>query len=143
MTVETPSEVEHVEFDNVRFSYDPDEEVLKGINFDIKKGEFIAFVGQSGAGKSTIVSVLARLYNLDSGVIKTNGRPVDEMDLQNWRDRIAVVRQNPFIFNNTLRYNLTIGNRDVTDADVDRACEMVKVGEFLDELLYDCSTGRR
>ncbi len=134
VTIETPSEVEYVEFDNVRFSYNPDEEVLKGVNFDIRKGEFIAFVGQSGAGKSTIVSVLTRLYNPDSGVIKANGRLIDDMDIQDWRDRIAVVRQNPFIFNNTLRYNLTIGNRGVTDADVDRACEIAKVDEFIDEL---------
>jgi len=143
VTIETPSEVEYVEFDNVRFSYNPDEEVLKGINFGIKKGEFIAFVGQSGAGKSTIVSVLARLYDLDGGIIKANGRPIDEMDIQDWRDRIAVVRQNPFIFNNTLRYNLTIGNRNVTDADVDRACEIAKVDEFLDELPdgYDTMLG--
>ncbi len=132
--IEVPSEVERVEFDNVRFSYNPDEEVLKGVNFEVEKGEFIAFVGQSGAGKSTIVSVLARLYNLDSGMIKANGRPIEDMDIQDWRDRIAVVRQNPFIFNDTLRYNLTIGNRDVTDMDVDRACKIAKVDEFLDEL---------
>ncbi|MDF9745848.1 ABC transporter ATP-binding protein [Natrinema salsiterrestre] len=133
-TRDVPDVVDHVEFDNVHFSYDEEEEILNGIDFEVKKGEFVAFVGQSGAGKSTIVSVLARLYELDDGEIRANDVPIDEMDIDEWRERIAVVRQNPFIFNDTLEYNLTIGNRDVTQAELDRACEISKVDEFFDHL---------
>ena len=131
---EAPDEVTHVEFDDVHFSYNEEEEVLRGIDFEVEKGEFVAFVGQSGAGKSTIVSLLARMYDHDSGEIRANEVPIREMDLAGWRDRISVVRQNPFMFNDTLRYNLTIGNRDVSEAELDRVCEIAKVDEFLDDL---------
>ncbi|MCU4741638.1 ABC transporter ATP-binding protein [Natronoglomus mannanivorans] len=142
-TRDIPNVVDHVEFDDVHFSYDEEEEVLSGIDFEVNKGEFVAFVGQSGAGKSTIVSVLTRLYEIDSGKIRANGVPIDEIDIDNWRERIAVVRQNPFIFNDTLEYNLTIGNRGVTRAELNRACEISKVSEFFDELPdgYDTMLG--
>ncbi|ELY79675.1 ABC transporter ATP-binding protein [Natrinema pallidum DSM 3751] len=141
--LDAPEEVTHVEFDDVHFSYDGDEQVLRGIDFEVKKGEFIGFVGQSGAGKSTIVSLLARMYEIDDGEIRANGVPIDEMALEDWRDRISVVRQNPFVFNDTLRYNLTIGNRGVSDAELDRVCEIAKVDEFLGELPkgYDTMLG--
>ena len=128
------SEVNSVEFDEVKFSYTDDEIVLQGIDFEVTKGEFVAFVGQSGAGKSTIVALLARLYEVDSGEIRANGLPIDEIDIKEWRDRIAVVRQNPFIFNDTLRYNLTVGNRNVSEDDLDRVCRIARVDEFLCDL---------
>jgi subfamily B ATP-binding cassette protein MsbA len=131
---DAPDEVTNVEFDDVHFSYDSQEEVLRGIDFEVDKGEFIGFVGQSGAGKSTIVSLLARMYEVDEGEIRANGVPINEMDIEGWRDRISVVRQNPFVFNDTLRYNLTIGNRDVSDAELDRVCEIAKVDEFMEDL---------
>jgi subfamily B ATP-binding cassette protein MsbA len=131
---DAPDEVTNVEFDDVYFSYDGQEEVLRGIDFEVDKGEFIGFVGQSGAGKSTIVSLLARMYEVDEGEIRANGVPINEMDIEGWRDRISVVRQNPFVFNDTLRYNLTIGNRDVSDAELARVCEIAKVDEFMEDL---------
>ena len=133
-TREAPGEIERVEFDDVWFSYEGDETVLKGVDFEVKNGEFVAFVGQSGTGKSTIVSLLARLYAVDDGEIRANGIPLDEIQIDQWRDRISVVRQSPFIFNDTLRYNLTVGNRDVTQAEIDRACEIARVDEFFDDL---------
>ncbi|MDR5672234.1 ABC-type multidrug transport system, ATPase and permease component [Halalkaliarchaeum sp. AArc-CO] len=138
-----PNAIRHVEFDDVWFSYDDEESVLKGVDFEVEKGEFVAFVGQSGAGKSTIVSLLARLYRLDHGVIRANGIPIDEMDINEWRERIAVVRQSPFIFNDTLEYNLTIGNRTATRNELDRACRIAKVDEFFEELPngYDSQLG--
>jgi subfamily B ATP-binding cassette protein MsbA len=142
-TSEVPQEVEHVKFDDVWFSYGGEEQVLRGIDFELEKGEFVAFVGQSGAGKSTIVSLLARMYEVDQGQITANGTPIRQMDIQEWRDRIATVRQSPFIFNNTLRYNLTIGNREASQHDIDRVCEIAKVDEFFDELPqgYDTELG--
>jgi subfamily B ATP-binding cassette protein MsbA len=127
-------EISHIEFDDVWFSYDRDEKVLRGIDFEVRKGEFVAFVGQSGAGKSTIVSLLARMYGQDRGEIHANGIPINEMDINEWRDRITVVRQNPYIFNDTLEYNLTIGNRDATREEIRRVCEIARVDEFLDDL---------
>lgn len=134
-TKPVPEEVQTVTFDDVHFSYQgQDDEALSGISLEFEKGEFIGFVGTSGAGKSTIVSLLARLYEPDSGEIRANGRRVHEMDVNKWRDRIAVVRQDPFIFNDTLRYNLTIGNRDVSEDRLDDVCEIAKVTEFFDDL---------
>ena len=128
-------EVRIVEFDNIRFSYEGQSaEALSGISFEVEKGEFIGFVGQSGAGKSTIVSLLARLYEPDSGEIRANGRSIHEIALDEWRSRIAVVRQDPHIFNDTLRYNLTIGNRDVSQKSLDRVTRITRVDEFFDEL---------
>jgi len=131
---EVPEEIREVEFDDVHFSYDDEEEVLRGIDFTVEKGEFVGFVGQSGAGKSTIVSLLARLYPVDEGEIRANGIAIDEMDIAEWRDRLSMVRQDPFIFNDTLRYNLTLGNREVSDEELDRVCSIAKVDEFIDEL---------
>ncbi|GAA1069180.1 ABC transporter ATP-binding protein [Streptomyces sanglieri] len=130
-----PAEIEHVEINDLHFSYQgQDDEALSGVSLEFEKDEFIGFVGQSGAGKSTIVSLLARMYEPDSGEIRANNRQIHEMDVDEWRSKIAVVRQNPFIFNDTLRYNLTIGNRDVTDTELDRVCEIAKIDEFLDEM---------
>lgn len=134
-TEPVPDDIQSVEFDDVRFAYESqDEEALRGVSFTFDQGEFVGFVGQSGAGKSTIVSLLARMYEPNSGIIRANGRPIHDMDLREWRSRIAVVRQNPFIFNDTLRYNLTIGNRDVSREDLDRVCRISRVEEFFDEL---------
>jgi len=139
-----PDRVRSVVFDDVWYSYEgQDEAALSGISFSVERGEFIGFVGQSGAGKSTIVSLLARLYEPDSGKIRANDNLIHEMDINDWRRQVAVVRQDPFIFNDTLRYNLTIGNREVTEEELDEVCHIAKVDEFLDELPkeYDTDLG--
>jgi len=142
-TREVPEVIEQVEFDDVWFSYDGEENVLRGIDFEVEKGEFVAFVGQSGAGKSTIVSLLARLYDYDRGEIRANGVPIEQMAVDEWRSQITVVRQDPFIFNDTLEYNLTIGNRDASRSEIERVCEIAKVDEFTDDLPngYDTMLG--
>ncbi|WP_159900199.1 ABC transporter ATP-binding protein [Salinirussus salinus] len=135
-SVDRPIEsVDTVEFNNVSFSYETsNEQVLDGVSFSVDRGEFIGFVGQSGAGKSTIVSLLARLYDPDEGEILANGTPIKDFDISEWRDRVSVVRQDPFVFNDTLRTNITIGNRDATQTDVERVAKIARVTEFLDEL---------
>jgi len=140
---EPVSRVESIEFDDVFFSYGSGETVLEDLSFDVDRGEFIAFVGQSGAGKSTIVSLLARLYEPNQGEIRANGRPISTYDIDEWRSRIAVVRQQPFIFNDTLTRNISVGNRDATFEDVKRVSEIAKVDEFVDDLPngYDSQLG--
>jgi len=137
------STVSHIEYDNVEFSYTGQETVLREISFSVKRDEFIAFVGQSGAGKSTIVSLLVRMYDPDRGEIRGDGVDISEYDIQQWRERIAIVRQDPYIFNDTLANNVTIGNRDATQRDIERVCKIAKVNEFLDELPngYDSELG--
>ena len=135
--------VSEIEFEDVHFSYEPGEPVLQGISFEVERGEFVAFVGQSGAGKSTIVSLLVRLYDPNKGDIRGDGTSIEEYDIDQWRERIAVVRQQPYIFNDTLEANVTIGNRDATRREVEEVCEIAKVDEFLKELPngYDSQLG--
>jgi subfamily B ATP-binding cassette protein MsbA len=117
--------------DDVSFSYD-EEPVLRDICLSVERGEFIAFVGPSGAGKSSIISLLARMYEPDSGAITANGIPIEQLDLREWRDRLAFVRQDPYIFNDSLRYNITLG-KDVSRGELQRVSEIALVSEFVDE----------
>ncbi|QSG05096.1 ABC transporter ATP-binding protein [Halapricum desulfuricans] len=130
-----PEEIQTVEFNDVHFSYTGQEdEALSGISFKLRKGEFIGFVGESGAGKSTIIALLARMYEPDRGRIQANRCSIHKMSINGWRARIAVVRQDPFIFNNTLKYNLTIGRRNVSKERLDKVARIAKINEFFDEL---------
>lgn len=126
--------VNRVEFDHVSFAYDERERVLDDVSFSVERSEHIAIVGKSGAGKSTIVSLLGRLRSPDSGRILADGRSIEEFDVEQWRDRLAIVRQNPYIFNDTLWNNVTIGNRKASRQAVERACEVAQVTEFIDDL---------
>lgn len=120
--------------DEVTLLYDGEENDVDGISFHVERWEFIAFVGKSGAGKSTIVSLLARLYEPDEGNISVDGHLLADIDPDEWHGRIAVVLQQLYIFDDTLRYNLTIGNRDATEAEVYEAYAIARVDEFLPEL---------
>lgn len=126
-------QVNQIKFDNVTFGYG-EGGVLHDLSFEAERGEFIAFVGPSGAGKSTIVSLLARMYEPDSGRILADGVSIDEINISTWRERVAVVRQNPFIFNDTLRNNLTLGCRDASGEEFDEVCSIAQINEFLDRL---------
>jgi subfamily B ATP-binding cassette protein MsbA len=112
----------------------PGDRTIDGVSFAVERDEFVAFVGHSGAGKSTIVSLLTRLYDPDQGEIRADSTSIQEYDLPEWRERIAVVRQQPFIFDDTLENNVTIGNRNASRADVERVCEIARVNEFLYDL---------
>ncbi|MFC7079039.1 ABC transporter ATP-binding protein [Halorussus caseinilyticus] len=127
-------EVNEVAFRDVSFSYPTGERVLDSVSFSVSKGEFVAFVGQSGAGKSTVVSLLSRMYLPDEGEIVADGCPISDIDLKEWRSKLAIVRQDPYVFDDTLWYNLTVGNRSASREEVARACDIAEVNEFLDSL---------
>lgn len=130
-----PQDVNKISFDEVYFSYSGQEDrALSGISYEINKNEFVGFVGRSGAGKSTVVSLLARMYSPDKGTISVNGCSIHKMGIDQWREKVAVVQQDPFIFNDTLRYNLTIGNRNIPDEKMEKICEIAKVKEFAQSL---------
>ncbi|WP_049924732.1 ABC transporter ATP-binding protein [Halopiger djelfimassiliensis] len=130
-----PSPIDRTEFHDVRFGYDSSEEpVLRDVSFSVDRGEFVAFVGPSGAGKSTIASLLARMYEPDSGEIRADGTSISAFDIDAWRSKVSIVRQDPHVFNDTLRRNLTIGNREATQDEIDRVCEIAQVTEFIGEL---------
>ena len=130
-----PGTVDHVRFDEVTFSYEEESEpVIEDVSFEVERGEFVAFVGQSGAGKSTIVSLLPRLYEPDEGTILADGTPIDEFEIGEWRERVSIVRQDPYVFNDTLRYNVGVADREASMEEIERVCEIAQVTEFLDEL---------
>lgn len=132
---DVPNSIDRITFDEVRFSYGSSEEkALHDVTFTVSSDEFVGIVGPSGAGKSSITSLLARFYSPDSGEIRANGTPIHHFDPHEWRSRIAVVRQSPYIFNTTLRENIRLGRRDVGDEAIEQVCTIAQVTEFLDEL---------
>lgn len=123
-----------VSFDEVSFAYEEGSPVLKDVSFEVEKGEFVGFVGQSGAGKSTIATLLAGLYRPKDGKILANGVPIESFGMDVWREKVSIVRQNPYIFNDTLLDNLLVANADASMDEVKEVCEIAKVTEFLDDL---------
>lgn len=127
--------VETIRFDDVSFRYEGDgETVLDGVSFAVDRGEFVAFAGPSGAGKSTIIALIARFYEATDGTITADGTPISAFALSDWRDRLAVVRQDPHIFNESLYFNVAIGDPDATRDEIEWACDVAAVTEFVDEL---------
>jgi subfamily B ATP-binding cassette protein MsbA len=126
-------QIDSIRFEDVSFSYG-DEEALKNISFEIEKGEFKALVGKSGAGKSTVASLLTRMYHPTDGKIVSEGISIQEYGLESWREKFAVVRQKSFIFNDTLRENVKIGRPEASEDEIMEACKIAEVDEFLDDL---------
>jgi ATP-binding cassette subfamily B protein len=123
----------HVEFDNVRFSYKAGEEVLKGLSFSVRPGEMAAIVGYTGAGKTTIINVLARLWDIDSGEIRLDGVPVKDIPLEELRRSALPVLQDVFLFSGTVAENISLG-LDLSEEEIIRAAEAVHAHEFISRL---------
>jgi len=123
-----------IEFDNVRFSYVKDEEVLKGISFKVEAGETVAIVGATGAGKSTIINLLNRFYDINSGAIIVDDTNIKEMTLSSLRHQIAVVLQDVFLFADTILNNITLNNPYITEDDVVTAAKAIGIHDFIDSL---------
>jgi len=121
-----------IEFDNVSFRYE-DQWVLKDLSFTVKKGESVAIVGPTGAGKSTIVQLLPRLYEVQKGEIRIDGRPLSAYTQKSLRECMAFVPQRPFLFQDTIAGNIAFG-RDFTQAQIEKAAQKAHAAEFIDQL---------
>lgn len=121
------------EFKNVTFAY-KDKEVLNSLSFKISANETVAFVGKSGAGKSTIFSLLCKMYNVNSGKITLDGIDINELDKDSIRGNITIISQNPYIFNMSIRENLKLVKSDLTDEEMIDACKIACLDSFIDYL---------
>ena len=130
-----PSELKgDVEFRHVRFAYSEPDWVLKDISFHVKPGQTIAFVGATGAGKTSIINLLSRFYDIQEGSILIDGRDLREYDLSLLRRQIGVVLQDVFLFAGSIRDNITLGNQTITDAQIWEAADLVGARRFIERL---------
>ena len=130
-------DVHEIEYKNVSFEYIKDIPVLKNINFKVKRGETIAFVGNSGGGKSTVVNLLPRFYDVTGGAILIDGVDIRDMTLESLRANIGVVFQDNFLFSGTIRENIMLGNENATDDELARAVKMA----CLDDVIKNSPNG--
>src|SRR5712672_3129888 len=121
----------HVRFDDVRFSYDPERPILKGLSFEVPAGKTVAIVGPSGAGKSTISRLLFRLYDVSSGKILIDGQDIRNVTQSSLRASIGMVPQDTVLFNDTIRYNIRYGRWDAGDAEVEQAAQLAQIDGFI------------
>ena len=134
-----------VSFENVSFSYANGEEVLHDVSFDVDPGEYIGLVGQTGAGKTTLMKLLLRLYDSDSGTIRVDGHDIRELTLESLRGSIGYISQEPFLFHGTVAENIRYGNQSATDQAVREAARQAGADTFIEELPsgYDTQVGER
>src|SRR6201992_2892064 len=121
----------NVRFDDVRFAYDPDRPILKGLSFEVPAGKTVAIVGPSGAGKSTISRLLFRLYDVSGGKILIDGQDIRNVTQASLRASIGMVPQDTVLFNDTIRYNIRYGRWDATDAEVEEAARLAQIDNFI------------
>ena len=123
----------NIHYDNVSFEYDDGRPVLENINLEIKAGEMVAFVGPSGAGKTTLINLLPRFYDTTKGSISIDGVNIKDYTLSSLRSQIGTVQQDVFLFNGTIRENVLYGKLDASDEEVERAIEAAKLKEVIEE----------
>lgn len=121
-------------FENINFEYKKDKPVLKNISFEVPKGETIALVGNSGGGKTTIVNLLPRFYKLKKGAIKIDGISINDIKLNDLREHIAIVFQDNFLFEGTIRDNILLGKLDATEAELHNAIKNSYLEDFINSL---------
>ncbi|KWV50871.1 metal ABC transporter permease [Bradyrhizobium macuxiense] len=120
-----------VRFEDVRFAYEPDRPILKGLSFEVPAGKTVAIVGPSGAGKSTISRLLFRLYDVSGGRILIDGQDIKSVTQSSLRSAIGMVPQDTVLFNDTIRYNIRYGRWDASDADVEEAARLAQIDGFI------------
>jgi subfamily B ATP-binding cassette protein MsbA len=130
-TVEAKNLQGNINFKDVRFSYIEGEEVLKGINLDVKSGQTVAIVGATGAGKSTIINLLNRFYEIDSGTICVDNIAVDAYKLESLRNQVAVVLQDVFLFSDSVLNNITLKDPTISKEEVEKAAKQIGIHDFI------------
>lgn len=124
----------NISFEDVTFAYEEGKNVLENVSFDVKAGESIALVGPTGAGKSTIVSLLSRFYDVNKGRITIDGEDISEVTLNSLRSQMGIMLQDSFIFSGTIADNIRYGRLDATDEEIRNACKTVCADEFISEM---------
>jgi ATP-binding cassette subfamily B protein len=135
----------HLTFENVWFSYDGTNMVLKDIDLDIKPGQTVAILGATGSGKSSIINLIPRFYDVSKGIITLDGINLQDLTIQSLRNHIGIVRQEPFIFSTTIRENIAYGVKDATINTIKEAAKRAKINDFIESLPegYDTKVGER
>ena len=131
---ELPEVNGYIRFKDVVFGYDDDNHVLNGVSFDIKPGESVAIVGPTGAGKTTIISLLSRFYNTNGGSIEIDGNDIGGVTLSSLRRQMGIMLQDSFIFSNTIMENIRYGKLDASDEEVINAAKLVYADEFISKM---------
>ncbi len=134
-----------IEFDHVNFHYDDDPDVLHDVSFKVKPGETIALVGPTGAGKSTVINLISRFYDVQGGKVMIDGYDIKDVALDSLRSRLGVMTQDNFLFTGTIRENIRYGRLDATDEEVEAAAKAVNAHEFIMKLEkgYDTELSER
>ena len=132
--INTPQMNGNIEFDKVWFAYNDDHFILKNISFTINQGETLAIVGHTGSGKTSIISLINRLYTINKGQIKIDGLDINDYDIDFLRSRIAVVLQDVFLFSGSVLDNVTLRNENISREDVIHASKLIGVHEFIMQL---------
>lgn len=123
-----------IQIDHVNFGYLPDRQILKDVNIDVKKGEMVALVGPTGSGKTTVMNLMNRFYDVDSGHIKYDGTDIREFDLDSLRSKVGIVLQESVLFSGTIAENIAFGKPDATMAEIVTAAKTTHIHEFIESL---------
>lgn len=123
-----------IEFRDVWFAYKPDEWILKGVSFKVNAGDTVAFVGSTGSGKTTILSLICRNYDIQRGQILIDGRDIKSIKLASLRRHFGQMLQDVFLFSGTIRSNIVLGSENISDDEINEACKYVNADHFINRL---------
>lgn len=143
--VEMPQIKGDVHFENVTFAYEESVNILENLSFDVKAGESVALVGPTGAGKTTIVNLISRFYNINGGTVRIDDSDISQVTLKSLRSQMGIMLQDSFIFSGTIRDNIKYGKLDATDEEIRAACRIVGIDDFIMSLKdgYDTEVNER
>jgi ATP-binding cassette subfamily B protein len=143
--IELPDIKGHIQFKNVTFSYDGEQDALDDVSFDVQPGEMIGLAGHTGAGKTTLINLLCRFYDINKGAILVDGHDIRDIKIESLRSQIGVVLQNPFLFNGTVAENIAYGKPGATMREVIAAAKAANAHEFIMNFPdgYDTVVGER
>lgn len=132
--IELPNVQGDVQFEHVSFAYDEDTKVLEDVSFHVKPGETIALVGPTGAGKTTIINLISRFYDIQSGIIRVDGYDLTKVSIESLREQMGVMTQDNFLFTGTVKDNIRYGKLDATDEEIIAAAKAVNAHDFIMKL---------